>query len=222
MRMSNRLSLLRAAVMVAVLLVVSSVAYGQSGGQTTIIDDWSQIAIPPPPELRSVTVNSTTTALLILDMQNNLTDPSVRPRAAMSIPVISFLLSKARAHSMLVVYSNTPGASPSDIVSALSPLPGDPVVRSGVDKFYRTDLEQILADHGIRTVIVTGTAANGAVLYTATGAALRGMKVIVPVDGMSAEPEYVEQYVAWHLLNSPGTRNAATLTRSDLILFTAD
>jgi len=222
MRMGKGISILRAAVVATVLLAACGVVYGQESNRPTIIDDWSRIAVPPPPELKSVAVNPATTALLILDMQNNLTNPSARPRAAMSIPAISSLLAKARAHSMLVVYSNTPGATPADIVSPLSPLPGDQVVRSGVDKFFRTDLEQILADHGIRTVIVTGTAANGAVLYTATGAALRGMKVIVPVDGMSAEPEYVEQYVAWHLLNSPGTRSATTLTRTDLISFTAD
>ncbi len=69
-----------------------------------------------------------------------------------------------------------------------------------------TDLEKILKDKGIKAVIVTGTAAHRAVLYTASGAALRGMHVIVPVDGMSAENVYAEQYVAWNLVNAPGFR----------------
>jgi len=90
------------------------------------------------------------------------------------------------------------------------------VVRSSVDKFYNTDLEKILRDRGIKTVIIAGTAANGAVLHTATGAAMRGLKVIVPVDLMSADL-YAEQYTAWHLVNAPGTRRQTTLTRSDLI-----
>ena len=30
---------------------------------------------------------------------------------------------------------------------------------------------------------------------------------------------YAEQYTAWHLANSPGTRRQATLTRIDLIHF---
>ena len=62
----------------------------------------------------------------------------------------------------------------------------EPHVLSGPDKFRNTDLEKILKDKGITTVIVVGTAANGAVLFTASGAAFRGMNVIVPVDGMSA------------------------------------
>jgi len=48
-------------------------------------------------------------------------------------------------------------------------------------------LEKILNDKGIKTVVVAGTAAQGAVLNTASQATLRGLRVIVPVDGMSAK-----------------------------------
>ena len=63
---------------------------------------------------------------------------------------------------------------------------------SGPDKFLRTNLEKILWDKGITTVIVAVAASNGAVLYTASGAAFRGMNVIVPVDGMSAVEAYAD------------------------------
>lgn len=79
-------------------------------------------------------------------------------------------------------------------------------------------LGKILSDRGIKTVIIVGTAANGAVLGTAIGAAMRKLNIIVPVDGMSDAP-YSEQYVAWHLVNAPGTRNRTTLTAVDLIEF---
>jgi len=91
------------------------------------------------------------------------------------------------------------------------------VVSSGPDKFLGTDLEKILKEKGIKTVIVVGTTSHGAVLYTASVAALRGMKIIVPVDGMSAEVLYAEQYVAWHLLNAPRISALTTLTKVDLI-----
>jgi nicotinamidase-related amidase len=80
-----------------------------------------------------------------------------------------------------------------------------------------TDLEKILMDKGIKTVIVTGTAAHGAILYTASGAAFRGMQVILPVDGMSAENTYAEQYTAWHLANAPRVSSKVILTKIDLI-----
>lgn len=50
----------------------------------------------------------------------------------------------------------------------------------------------------VKTVIITGTTAEMAVLYTASGAALRGIKVIVPVDGISAQSLYPPQYTAWN------------------------
>jgi nicotinamidase-related amidase len=88
-----------------------------------------------------------------------------------------------------------------------------------VDKFVNTDLEKILKDKGVATVIVVGTAAHGAVLYTASGAAMRGMKVILPVDGISADTAYAEQYVAWHLVNAPVISAAMTLTTLDSVKF---
>jgi hypothetical protein len=48
-----------------------------------------------------------------------------------------------------------------------------------------------------------------------------GYKAVVPVDGMSAEDPYNEQYAAWHLYKG-GPVNLTgnvTLTRSDLIRF---
>lgn len=63
-----------------------------------------------------------------------------------------------------------------------------------------------------------GTAANGAVLGTAIGAAMRKLNIIVPVDGMS-DKLYSEQYVAWHLVNAPGRGRRTTLTQIDMIEF---
>ena len=90
---------------------------------------------------------------------------------------------------------------------------------SGPDKFMNTDLDKILKEKGIKTVIVVGTSGEGAVLNTAAGAALRGYKVIVPVDGVSSTNPYAEQYTAWHLTNAPRIGPQVTLTRIDLVAF---
>jgi len=92
-------------------------------------------------------------------------------------------------------------------------------VQSGDDKFLNTDLETILKDHGVKTVIVTGTAAHGAVLHTGDEAALRGFNVIVPVDGLSAETPFAELYVAYNLLHAPIVKARSTLTRYGMIKF---
>jgi len=118
-----------------------------------------------------------------------------------------------------VIFSLGAGGKPADIAQDLAPAGDEPIVSSGVDKFMGTDLEKILKEKGIATVIVVGTAAHGAVVYTASGAAMRGMKVIIPVDGVSAETPYVEQYVTWHLANVPVISPAMTLTTIDNVKF---
>lgn len=185
-------------------------------GDQTIVDEWKTIVPPQAPELKSVTIDAKTTALLILDMQTAICK---NPRTIASISKINQLLSVARGRGIFIVYSLTSAGKPSDIVPELVPDTNDPIVRASVDKFYNTDLNKILHEHGIKTVIITGTAANGAVLHTATGAALRGYQVVIPVEGMSAAEPYAEQYTAWHMLNSPGTRNKVTLTKGNMMTF---
>ena len=182
-----------------------------------VIAEWGSVKVPPPPELKDVTVDPKTTALLLLDFNKQTCNAERRPRCVASIPKMKKLLDYARAKGILSVYSLSAGAVPGDIASDLAPTATDPVVSSGPDKFMGTDLEKILKDKGIKAVIVTGTAAHGAVLYTASGAALRGMHVIVPVDGMSAENVYAEQYVAWNLVNAPRVSAMVSLTRSERI-----
>jgi nicotinamidase-related amidase len=183
----------------------------------TIVEEWQEVKLPPPPELSPVVVDAASTALLILDIQRTNCNPETRPRCVATIPHIRQLLDEARRCGMLVVYSLTRGAGVGDICGDLAPRPGEPVVQASVDKFFRTEMETILQSGKVETVIVTGTAAHGAVLHTATGAAMRGLKVVVPVDCMSADNPYAEQYTAWHMVNAPGTRRQAVITRSEMI-----
>lgn len=201
-----------------ILLFISCIfqppLYAQS-----IVDEWNSIKVPPVPELKPVTLDPSTTALLMLDFNKQVCNAERRPRCIASIPVVGKLLKEARSKGVKAIYSLSAGATTADIAKGLSPLEGEPAVTSGPDKFWGTDLEKILKEKGVKTVIVTGTAAHGAVLYTASGAALRGMRVIIPVDGMSAENTYAEQYVAWHLINAPRISNQVTLTTIELIKF---
>ena len=178
----------------------------------TIIEEWSTVQPPAVVEAKTLAVNATDTALLILDIEELTCNAQARPRCVESAPKIGELLAKARAAKLPVVYSLTRKGTPATILPPVAPKPGDPIVQSSVDKFYGTELEIILKKLGVQNVIITGTTAEGAVLHTATGAAMRGYNVIVPIDGMSAANLYAEQYTSWHLLNAPGTRGKASLT----------
>jgi len=183
----------------------------------TIVDTWDAVKTPPAPELKSVILDSKATALLLLDFNKQTCNAERRPRCIASIPKVQELLEEARSKGFTIIYSLSAGATSTDIARELAPRKGEPVVTAGPDKFMGTELEKILMDKGIKTVIVTGTAAHGAVLYTASGAAFRGMQVILPVDGMSAENTYAEQYTAWHLANAPRVSSKVILTKIDLI-----
>jgi len=185
----------------------------------TIINEWSSIKAPPAPELKAVTVDPKTTALLMLDFVKPGCNEQRRPRCLATLPKAKALLAEARAKNMLVVYSFTSTSTMGDTLSEVAPTGKEPAVQSGVDKFYKTKLEQVLKDKDIKTVIVIGTAAQGAVMYTASAAALRGMKVIVPVDGISAENAYNEQYVIYNFTSASGISNNTTLTSVDMIKF---
>jgi len=111
--------------------------------------------------------------------------------------------------------AESPPISPKE----LAPAAGESIVSSGVDKFANTELESFLKGKGVKTVIMVGAAAHGAVLYTASTAVMKGFKVIVPVDGMSADNAYAEQYTAWHFANAPLVSSGVTLTTIDGVKF---
>jgi nicotinamidase-related amidase len=187
---------------------------------STIIDDWATIKPPPAPTLQPVTVDPKTTALLVLDFVKQTCNSNTRPRCLETLPKAAQLLKAARAAKALVVYSVVlSNKATEDVLPEMKPLGSEPVVKSGPDKFIGTDLEQVLKSHGITTVITIGTAAEGAVMYTGSHAAFLGMKVVLPVDGMSSATLYGEQYVTWNMSHAPLVSTKVTLTSIDQIKF---
>lgn len=207
-------AMLVAIISFSVLLTFSNPTWADG----TIIDEWDDVKAPKAPELKPVSVDPNVTALLVLDIEKRTCNSERRPRCIASVPKIKSLITKARAKGILIIYSLTSRGTKEAILKKVTPVNGEPVVKSSVDKFYGTKLEKILREKGIKTVIIVGTAANGAVLGTAIGAAMRKLNIIVPVDGMS-DKLYSEQYVAWHLVNAPGTRRLTTLTQINMIEF---
>ncbi|HTS92926.1 MAG TPA: cysteine hydrolase [Stellaceae bacterium] len=187
--------------------------------QQTIVEEWPTIQPPPAPALKPVTVDPKTTALLVLDFVKQTCNMERRPRCIASLPVAKQLLAAARASNVFVVYSLIPNSSMGDVLPEVAPSGNEPYVQATIDKFFKTDLEKILKDRGIETIIVTGTAAHGAVMYTGSEAVVRGFKVIVPVDAVSADNAFIEQYVAYNFTSAPSVAGASTLTRASMIKF---
>ena len=185
----------------------------------TVLDEWRDIQAPAPPVIKPVIINPAKTALILMDFLREVCTPQHRPRAAAVMPKLQEFLRETRARGMVVVHTTTPTTSGADLADAVKPIPGEPVYGGKVDKFHGCDLESFLRGRGIDTVVATGTSANGCLLFTTAGAALRGFKVIVPIDGMPAASAYQEQFVAWQIANGPVIRDMAVLTRFDAISF---
>lgn len=199
--------------------------YAAPAPAQTIIDEWASVKAPPAPELKPVTVDPKTTALMVMDLVKQFCNEKNRPRCIASIPKIEKLLAAARAKGVMVIYTTVPPVPIADTLPAIAPKGNEPVVTAWVDKFILVDkdtgLEKMLKDKGITTIIAVGTAAHGAGLYTTGAASLRGFNVIVPVDGVSGDGQdtYIEQAVAFILTHAPIVSPKITLTRIDMIKF---
>jgi nicotinamidase-related amidase len=198
-------------------------AFAASSLAADILDDWDTAKAPPKPEIKSVTLDGSTTALLILDMMK--TNCGARPRCVATVPSVKRLHDAARAAGAMVWYSlvgSNGQATPADMIDqGFAPREGEWVRQNGPDKFIGSNLEEKLKARGIKTVIVCGTSFQGVGIGTGGGAAQRGYKVVVPVDCLSSEDTYTEQYATWHLFKAgPAVvTSQVTLTRSTMVKF---
>src|SRR5438105_9206889 len=103
-----------------------------------ITTEWANVKAPPAPELKPVTVDPKTTALLVLDFMKN--NCGARPRCVATVPTVKKLIDAARAHGMMISY-NLPGQipKPEDMVDqTLAPRAGEHLIKNGrgANKFY--------------------------------------------------------------------------------------
>jgi nicotinamidase-related amidase len=167
----------------------------------------SALTVPAYEIQASVELDPRTSALIVVDMQNDFVRPEgplYVPDAQGTIPPIQALLGLARGAGMPVVFSQDShrdgdpeweiwgehareGGWGWEIVSELAPEAGETVVRKlRYDAFYGTQLDHLLRTWGTRTVVICGTVANICVHYTAASAALRYYDVVIPRDAVSA------------------------------------
>lgn len=209
--------------------VAAVLGYAQPSSAETIIDEWQSVKPPPAPQLRPVTLDPKTTALLVVDMIRQTCNEKGRPRCVAAVPKVEKLLSTARASGVTVIYTLFPSPSPAtfpnpvigDVLPPLAPKGDEPVVTAFVDKFMLGDkdtgLQKTLKDRGITTIVAVGTASHNGLLFTAVSAALRGFNVVVPVDGIAGNNAYEDQIAAYTLTSSIVYK--VTLTTTDTIKF---
>jgi len=138
------------------------------------------------------------TALLIVDMQNNLLDPLRRERLDIGgcCEYINHVAGLLRKSGQVVVHiKDVEGAPDADapelnIIDEIVQQEGDlELTKEASNGFWETNLEQMLRELGVGMVIVAGFAAEYCVTFTYNGAAERGFKAAILQNGvLSRDP----------------------------------
>ncbi len=150
-------------------------------------------------------------AVLVIDMLNDFVKPggTLRvERAERIIPKLKALLDWARGKGLPVIYAcdahrkgvdaelalwgdhAIEGTWGAQVIEELKPQEGDFVVRKRrYSAFFGTDLDLLLRELGVDTLILTGLVTNVCVQHTAADAFFRGYKVVVVSDCCGALTE---------------------------------
>jgi nicotinamidase-related amidase len=158
---------------------------------------------------------------MIADMLVDFADPQGKlfvPETRKTIAPIRALLNRVRRARAAVIYiqdwhrSDDPefaiwgphaveGTPGTQVIPQIAPKPREIVVRKRTyDPFFDTDLDLLLRQKRIENLIITGTVANICVLQAAASGSLRGYRIIVPVDTVSALNPF-DYEVAWRQIS---------------------
>ena len=157
-------------------------------------------------------INPAKTAMIVVDMQNDFVAtgaPMETPAARAMVPMLAESLKACRAAGIKVIYTahvhrpdgsdlgnfkeldtriathkalveGTPGV---EIYPALTPAPGEHLVKKNrYSAFFGTDLDTVLREWGIDTVIISGTTTENCCLSTARDALFRNYRVVFLSD----------------------------------------
>jgi len=179
--------------------------------------------------------NRPETALLVIDVQNGVV-AGAHDRDGV-VGRIAELVRRAREEDVPVVWVQhnseelPTGTDTWRIVPELEPAAGEPVVQKRYgDSFEDTELEQVLAEHRVGRLVVTGAQTDACIRSTAHGGFVRGYDVTLVKDAHTTEdltaygappPEQVIAHtnLYWAFQDAPG-RSAAAADAAEVALRT--
>ncbi|GAA3791283.1 cysteine hydrolase family protein [Streptomyces chiangmaiensis] len=168
------------------------------------------------------------TALLVIDVQNGVMDGSHNRDDV--IANINALIGKARTEDVPVVWVQHSsdelkrGSESWDYVPELVRRDAEPLVhKTYLDSFEDTELESVLAEHGVGRLVVTGAQTDACIRSTLHGALVRGYDVTLVGDAHTTEdltaygapaPEQVIAHtnLYWRWQSAPGRRGGTVDT----------
>lgn len=147
-------------------------------------------------------------ALLVVDMLNDfVAGPFAGPGAGRLVARVRFAIEQARRRDLPVIFvcdahapddaefsvlpahaiAGTEGAA---IVAELAPGPRDPIIsKRRYSGFFQTELEAVLRQLGIDTLVLTGLQTDCCVSHTAADGFFRGFRIVILEDAVGARTE---------------------------------
>jgi nicotinamidase-related amidase len=210
------------------ILLISAASLALCGGvaQAQSNKPMQTLQMPAMPDPARITLNSKTTALMVLDYVEDICATQPKCKSQM-LPAMTPFMERARKAGLVVAYG-TRDRNMSKWLPEVAPAPGDiKIVNTAQDRFYNTDLDKALKAKGITTIIMVGWKVSGSVTYTSVGATLREYTVVIPVDTTTATTDYETAIGFYQILNqgngnlanTPLKPKAPTLSRTDMITF---
>lgn len=172
------------------------------------------------------TFNPNTTAIVVVDMQNDFVHEDgalYAPNSGAAIDPVADLVVDARGAGAEVIYTRdvhpedqfedahyydefeqwgehvVQGTWGAEIVDPLTPNDGDYIVEKRTyDAFHETGLDGYLTEQGIDNLLICGTLANVCVLHTASSAGLRDYRPVLVEDAVGYIEEDHKNYALRH------------------------
>ncbi|WP_280788003.1 isochorismatase family protein [Paenibacillus sp. PastF-3] len=151
---------------------------------------------------------------LIIDMQNLfLHDHMERLNVSEACEYINHVSGLLRAKDQIVIHIQDMEGANTDtdpearnIIPEITVAPTDiQMAKEFSNAFWKTDLEQLLREHGVEFIIVAGFAAEHCVTFTINGAQERGFQAAILQKGvLSTQPEAITSiYRDRHMISYP-------------------
>lgn len=186
----------------------------QKGFAEHFVDDGSNFSLEKP-------------AILIVDMLNDFCKEGgsmVLKEGAEIYDSIAALIAAGREHGCPIIYVNdchrpgkydrefdkrTPhcidGTWGAEVISELAPLEEDYCIKKRrFSGFFQTDLDLVLRELDVRTVVVTGVVTNICVRSTCHDAFFLGYNVVVPEDCVRATGPREQESTLWDIKTQYG------------------
>ena len=152
---------------------------------------------PNKPKANSITLDTRTTAVVVLDMSTRCHDP--KECCAKLLEPLGKFLERVRSFHVPIIFTvsaSAKGTAMAEVAPVLNRRASEPVIYpDAFDKFTGGELLELLNGAGAKRVIVIGSSTNIAVLYTcSTATRVYNLEIVLPLDGINTRTQYEHEY----------------------------